>query len=114
MFSGHHGYVSANRFLSEQHILSASGDGTCMLWDIPTQSHISTFGQQGQPDFEPFSLAINPTDPNMFVVGCVSRGNSPVCVVWDIRMKKSTHYFYGTSDVDSIRFVDFPALFKKF
>lgn len=40
---GHTGYVSCCRFNSENHIISSSGDGTCILWDIEHAKALRVF-----------------------------------------------------------------------
>ena len=34
--TGHNGHLSACRFISDQQIITTSGDKTCMLWDVET------------------------------------------------------------------------------
>ena len=39
----HTGFVSCCRFLNERQMLTTSGDGTCILWDLNTATKISQF-----------------------------------------------------------------------
>mmetsp|Transcript_25674 Transcript_25674/g.83222 ORF Transcript_25674/g.83222 Transcript_25674/m.83222 type:complete len:233 (-) Transcript_25674:577-1275(-) len=41
--AGHDGYLSCCRFIDECKILTASGDGTCCLWDIERRQAAMTF-----------------------------------------------------------------------
>ena len=34
----HEGYVSSNRFLTPENLVTGSGDSTCVLWDVATQT----------------------------------------------------------------------------
>jgi guanine nucleotide-binding protein G(I)/G(S)/G(T) subunit beta-1 len=41
--SGHTGYLSCCRFLSDRQILTSSGDMSCMLWDVETSQRTVEF-----------------------------------------------------------------------
>ena len=41
--SGHAGYLSCCRFLSDQEIITSSGDMTCALWDLESGQQTTTF-----------------------------------------------------------------------
>ena len=41
--TGHEGYLSCCRFLSTEEILTCSGDSTCVLWDIATNTRKTQF-----------------------------------------------------------------------
>ena len=41
--SGHTGFLSSCRFLSDRQIITASGDTTCALWDIESTRAIAVF-----------------------------------------------------------------------
>jgi WD40 repeat protein len=41
--AAHTGYLSCCRFLSDRQIITASGDMSCMLWDIETGTLIERF-----------------------------------------------------------------------
>jgi len=57
--SGHSGYLSCCRFLSDRRILTSSGDMTCVLWDIETGSKLHDFADHLG---DVMSLDINPID----------------------------------------------------
>lgn len=40
---GHTGYLSCCRFLNDRQILTSSGDGSCILWDIESGSKVTQF-----------------------------------------------------------------------
>lgn len=40
----HEGYLSCCRFINDGHIITSSGDSTCILWDVNAQTPISVFG----------------------------------------------------------------------
>ena len=93
----HEGYLSCCRFLDEQRILTASGDATCILWDIDKQSPVSTFAEHSG-DVE--SVSILP-EKNIFVSGAIDA----TAKVWDLRAKgKCIANFKGHSS-DINRFV---------
>lgn len=49
--TGHRGYLSCCRFLPDQdaHIITSSGDQTCMLWDAEANQRLATFGGDSGP-----------------------------------------------------------------
>ena len=60
----HEGYIACNRFVDNEHILTASGDSLCILWDIEYQQPIQPFtGHTGDVE----SVAPNFQDNNTFV-----------------------------------------------
>ena len=50
MLSGHKGYVSSCQYVPDEdtHLITASGDQTCVLWDITTGLRTSVFGGEFQ------------------------------------------------------------------
>lgn len=50
MLSGHKGYVSSCQFVPDEdaHLITGSGDQTCVLWDITTGLRTSVFGGEFQ------------------------------------------------------------------
>jgi len=94
---GHDGYISSCRFLSDNEILTASGDSTCILWDI-TRAPLQKFsGHYG----DVMSVALHGN--NTFVSGSVDASVK----LWDIRQSGTTHVktFRGhDSDVNSVSF----------
>lgn len=95
--AAHDGYLSCCRFINENAILTASGDQTCMLWDIELGQAKTTFADH---EGDVMSLSILPSvDPNLFVSGsCDSMAK-----VWDVRTGKCTMTFRGhESDINSV------------
>ena len=50
MLSGHKGYVSSCQYVPDEdtHLITSSGDQTCVLWDITTGLRTSVFGGEFQ------------------------------------------------------------------
>mmetsp|Transcript_16640 Transcript_16640/g.18005 ORF Transcript_16640/g.18005 Transcript_16640/m.18005 type:complete len:351 (+) Transcript_16640:147-1199(+) len=95
--AAHDGYLSCCRFLSENTILTSSGDQSCMLWDIELGSAKTTFTDH---EGDVMSISIVPTvDANVFVSGsCDSMAK-----IWDVRTGKCTMTFRGhESDINSV------------
>jgi len=96
--SGHDGYLSSCRFLSDNEILTASGDSTCILWDISRRTPMQKFvGHYG----DVMSVALHGN--NTFVSGSVDASVK----LWDIRQNgnAAVKTFRGhDSDVNSVAF----------
>jgi len=95
--NAHSGYLSCCRFINDKQIITSSGDQTCILWDIDTNSQVTTFeGHEG----DVMSLSLY-TDKNIFVSGACDASAK----VWDIRTGKCTHTFIGhDSDINAVQF----------
>ncbi|KAG0166393.1 guanine nucleotide-binding protein subunit beta 1 [Apophysomyces sp. BC1034] len=95
--SAHTGYLSCCRFINDRQILTASGDMTCMLWDIDAGVKTEEFADHTG---DVMSLSLGP-NPNVFVTGaCDSTAK-----VWDIRTKRCVQTFVGhESDVNAVQF----------
>jgi guanine nucleotide-binding protein G(I)/G(S)/G(T) subunit beta-1 len=95
---GHDGYLSACRFIDDSHILTASGDSTCILWNIDRRQQIQPFqGHYG--DVMSISLSSN----NTFISGSVDASVK----LWDTRTRgnQSVKTFRGhAADVNSVTF----------
>jgi len=93
----HTGYLSGCRFLSDTQIITSSGDTTCMLWDIESQSSLTTFSAHTG---DVMSVSVSP-DNNTFVSGaCDAQAR-----FWDIRTGKCEQAFEGhQTDINSIEF----------
>lgn len=76
--ASHDGFISCCRFLSEQHILTSSGDSTCIRWDIASGRVLDSFAEH---QADTMFLSIRPNDPNVFISCSVDR----TIKVWDIR-----------------------------
>lgn len=95
----HDGYLSCCRFVGDQHILTSSGDSTCIFWDIEMGTAKTTFtGHDG----DVMSVSILPeVDPNVFVSGSCDS----LAKIWDIRTGKCTMTLRGhESDINSVSF----------
>ncbi|XP_062847928.1 guanine nucleotide-binding protein G(I)/G(S)/G(T) subunit beta-3a isoform X2 [Trichomycterus rosablanca] len=95
--AAHTGYLGCCRFLSDNEIITASGDNTCCLWDIETGSQKNIYeGHLG----DCMSLAMAP-DMNFFISGSCDY----TAKLWDIREGKCKQTFYGhESDINAIGF----------
>jgi guanine nucleotide-binding protein G(I)/G(S)/G(T) subunit beta-1 len=81
--SGHEGYLSCCRFISDRQILTSSGDHTCMLWDIPTRKSVAVFTGHTS---DVMSVSVSKTNKAQFVSGSCDM----VAKVWDTRLHPST------------------------
>jgi guanine nucleotide-binding protein G(I)/G(S)/G(T) subunit beta-1 len=95
--TGHDGYISSCRFIDEGSIISASGDKTCMLWDVELGQRRHTFADH---DGDVMSVSVLPAiDRNVFVSGSCDK----TAKVWDIRTGKCTMTLRGhESDINSV------------
>eukprot|EP00613_Pedinella_sp_CCMP2098_P043059 CAMPEP_0171781714 /NCGR_PEP_ID=MMETSP0991-20121206/60404_1 /TAXON_ID=483369 /ORGANISM="non described non described, Strain CCMP2098" /LENGTH=365 /DNA_ID=CAMNT_0012389397 /DNA_START=189 /DNA_END=1283 /DNA_ORIENTATION=+ len=97
--SAHDGYISCCRFVNNSTIISASGDSTCMLWDVETGENKSTFSGH---DGDCMSIAICPTDQNLFISGACDA----TAKLWDQRTGECVQSFVGhESDINSVAFL---------
>jgi len=76
----HDGYLSCARFVdkSDAEIVSASGDGTCILWDIENRTAKSVYADHTG---DVMCVSLNPGNPQVFVSGSVDCTTK----VWDTR-----------------------------
>jgi len=96
--TGHEGYLSCCRFLSTDEILTSSGDSTCVLWDIDSNTRKMQFTDHAA---DVMSLSLSPNDKNVFCSGSCDGSVR----VWDVRTGKCTHTFFGhDSDVNAVDF----------
>ena len=93
--SGHAGYLSCCRFLSDEQIITTSGDMTCALWDIETGQAVTKFsGHSG----DVMGLVVLP-DRKAFVSGACDA----TAKLWDIRDGNCCQTFEGhESDINAI------------
>jgi len=95
---GHTGYISDCRFLDGNRILTSSGDGTCLLWDISKNVVSQSFTDHCG---DVMSIAPHPTDDNTFVTGSIDKTSR----VWDVRQKRCAQTHFGhESDINSVAF----------
>jgi len=96
--NSHTGYLSCCRFLNDRQIITSSGDMTCMLWDIDTNSKSMEFSDHNG---DVMSVSINPADRNTFVSGACDA----TAKLWDIRTGKCVQTFQGhESDINAVQF----------
>jgi len=96
--SGHQGYLSGCRFLSDYQIITSSGDMTCILWDITSKRKITDFKEH---EGDVMSIAMSPVDNNTFLSGSCDT----LAKLWDIRTGKSVRTFAGhVSDVNAVQY----------
>lgn len=94
----HTGYLSCCRFITDQRIVTSSGDMTCLLWDVDSGSKIQEFNDHNG---DVMSLSINPMDKNTFVSGACDA----TAKLWDIRTGKCVQTFAGhESDINAVSF----------
>lgn len=93
----HEGYLSCCRFVNDNEILTSSGDGTIILWDIQQQHARMTFSEHGG-DVQ--SVAVAPDDPNQFVSGAIDAQAK----TWDMRSGECAASFTGhESDINDVQ-----------
>ncbi|KAK9462378.1 WD40-repeat-containing domain protein [Lipomyces oligophaga] len=96
--AAHSGYISCCRFLSDQRILTASGDKTCILWDIQSGNKVEEFTDHLG---DVMCVDICPTNSNIFVSGACDT----YAKVWDIRAGKSVQTFRThKQDINTVQF----------
>lgn len=95
--SNHTGYLSCCRFLNDRQILTSSGDGTCILWDIETSVKVTEFSDH---DGDVMSLSIAPNKETFVSSGCDND-----CILWDLQSGKAEQIFRGhDQDVNCVQF----------
>lgn len=92
----HDGYLSCCRFVSDDEIVTCSGDSTCILWDVNSKAPKTTFTDHSG-DVMSISLKM---DKHLFVSGSCDS----TCKMWDWRAgKESIKTFPGhESDINSV------------
>lgn len=97
--ASHDGFLSCCRFVSEQQMITSSGDSTCILWDVTSAKPISTFAEH-QAD----AMFVSVLPGQSTFVSC---SVDKTAKVWDIRdPKASVMTFIGHSaDVNCVEFM---------
>ena len=72
----HDGYLSCARFINDNSIISASGDSTCILWDVESRTATRTFMDHTG---DVMYIALNNLNNKLFVSGSVDA----TAKVWD-------------------------------
>lgn len=94
----HDGYISCCRFIGDKNIVSASGDSSCIHWDLERGEILNTFYDHGG---DVMFISLHPTDPNIFVTGSIDH----TAKLWDIRSGKCTQTHFGhEGDINSVSF----------
>ncbi|GAX21992.1 guanine nucleotide-binding protein G(I)/G(S)/G(T) subunit beta-1 [Fistulifera solaris] len=98
--ASHDGFISCCRFLSEDKILTSSGDSTCIRWDIATGTPLNTFAEHTA---DVMFLSIKPEDNNVFVSCSVDK----TVKVWDVRAPRSSMQTFKchNDDINAIEFM---------
>ena len=95
---GHSGYVSCVRFITEEQIVSSSGDTYVILWDITRSKPILRFEEH---DADVMSVAVDQPQSIIVTGACDS-----FTKVWDLRTGNCVRTFAGhEADVNCVRFV---------
>ncbi|KAI6652120.1 guanine nucleotide-binding protein (G protein), subunit beta [Oopsacas minuta] len=90
VLEGHESYLSCCRFLSDEELITSSGDATLQVWNVESGKSTATFKGHLQ-DVASFSLAL---DGNTVVSGSSDR----LCKLWDVRTRECVHTFFGVED----------------
>ncbi|MQM06988.1 hypothetical protein Taro_039822 [Colocasia esculenta] len=104
--SGHKGYVSSCQYVpdEEAHLITGSGDQTCVLWDVTTGQRLSVFGGEFPSGHtgDVLSISINGSNTKMFVSGSCDG----TARLWDTRIaSRAVRTFHGHErDVNAIKF----------
>ena len=94
----HDGYLSCCRFVDEGHVLTSSGDSSCIYWDVTSGDVLKTFTDHTG---DVMSVAISPENSNIFVSGSVDT----TAKIWDLRIGKCVQTHTGhEQDINSVAF----------
>jgi guanine nucleotide-binding protein G(I)/G(S)/G(T) subunit beta-1 len=96
--NGHGAFISCCRFLDEGHILTSSGDHSCILWDIDKNQAQHTFAEH---EGDVMGVSIAP-DGNNFVSCAIDQ----FAFLWDLRTPSYVFRFIGhEGDVNAITYM---------
>ncbi|CAN6461853.1 unnamed protein product [Victoria cruziana] len=104
--SGHKGYVSSCQFVPDDdtHLITGSGDHTCISWDVTTGQRVSIFGGEFPSGHtsDVLSVSINGSSTKMFVSGSCDK----TARLWDTRIaSRAVRTFHGhEGDVNTVKF----------
>lgn len=99
--ASHDGFLSCCRFVSNEQIITSSGDSTCILWDISNQKPLVRFEEHER---DVMFLSLKPNDSQIFVSGSVDG----TAKLWDSRLgeKSQQTYSHPQSDVNGVEFLN--------
>ncbi|KAJ6843973.1 guanine nucleotide-binding protein subunit beta isoform X2 [Iris pallida] len=106
ILTGHKGYVSSCQYVPDQetHLVTSSGDQTCVLWDVTTGQRVSVFGGEFPSGHtaDVLSVSINNSNSNMFVSGSCDA----TARLWDTRIaNRAVRTYHGhDGDVNTVKF----------
>lgn len=96
---GHDGYLSCCRFVEPHTILTASGDSTCIFWDVNRAEDLQHFTDHAG---DVLSVSVHPSNRNVFVSGSCDT----TAKVFDVRARRCVQTFVGhEGDINAIRFM---------
>lgn len=97
--NAHSGYLSCARFLSNESILTASGDTTIMRWDVASGVQVNIYR-----DHFGDVMSVSPSkDKSQFVSGATDG----TCKIWDMRVPQCVQTLSGhDSDVNSVDWLE--------
>ncbi|SCU89485.1 LAFA_0E18448g1_1 [Lachancea sp. 'fantastica'] len=102
IFKGHTCYVSQVEFLDSNSVITASGDMTCALWDIPKAKRITEFSDHLG---DVLALALPPGVSNREGSIFASGGSDGYAYIWDTRSRSAVQsFFVSDSDVSTMKF----------
>lgn len=97
VLKGHQGYISSIEYLTEESLISGSGDMSVILWDLTTHTKINEYVDRNLGDVS--SLCRHPTNPNIFASASLR-----TVKVWDKRAKTSLQSFSDhTDDINTVK-----------
>jgi len=95
MAEGHDGYISRLAFVDNTNMISTSGDGKAILWDVTTGQSVKIFeGHTGDCN----SLSIPYDNKSCFATGSTDQ----TCRVWDFASGKCVRTFKANGEVNCV------------
>eukprot|EP01129_Flabellula_baltica_P000221 TRINITY_DN10264_c0_g1_i1.p1 TRINITY_DN10264_c0_g1~~TRINITY_DN10264_c0_g1_i1.p1 ORF type:complete len:344 (-),score=61.20 TRINITY_DN10264_c0_g1_i1:79-1110(-) len=93
----HDAYISCAKFMSQTSILTSSGDGLCILWDLEDTDITTEFRGHNS---DVMGLDVNPSK-DVFISGSCDE----TCKLWDIRTGSMEIDFTGAgSEINTIKY----------
>jgi len=97
--TAHTGYLSCCRFLSDERIITSSGDTTCILWDLVSDAKIQIFNEHAG---DVMCVSLNPTNEDLFVSGACDH----YAKIFDFNSGKCVASFKSNdSDINSVQYL---------